>query len=121
MKTLKNFLKEKGITEEAFGKLEADEQAKLYNELNELNSEAYKALEEKVAKGASKEELEALSTEMKAARKEQFEQLNETLKLQGLAIKNAKNLDKGDISLTSGESLKGNFLMFSLLYELVKF
>lgn len=106
MKTLKNFLVEKNITEEAFGKLEADEQAKLYNELNELNSTAYKALEEKVEAGASKEELETLATEMKSIRDEQFKQLNATLKAQGLAIKNAKNIAKGDISLTAKESLK---------------
>lgn len=105
MKTLKNFLTEKGIEMSAFESMTADEQAKLYNELNDINATAYKELSDKVEAGASKEELESLSKEISKARDEQMKNLNAQLKAQGLAIKNANNVSKGDVSLTAKDSL----------------
>ena len=105
MKTLKSYLIEKGIEMSAFEKMEADEQAKIYNELNAENQKAFDSLKEDVEKGASKEELETLKAEIAKARDEQMTNLNEQLKAQGLAIKNAKDIASGDVSLTSKDSL----------------
>lgn len=105
MKTLKNFLTEKGIEMSAFESKTADEQASLYNELNTINADAYKELKDKVDAGASKEELDALALEISKAREEQLTNLNEQLKSLGLMIKNSNNIDKGDVNLTAKESL----------------
>lgn len=85
MKTLKTFLVEKGITEEAFKGMPAEEQASLYNEMNEANSAAFKALSESVE--ATKEQIEAAKDELRQTQTEQLKALNEALKEQGLAIK----------------------------------
>lgn len=105
MKTLNDFLTEKGIEMSAFEKMEGDAQAKLYVEYNNELKESYKALEEKVGDSATKEELKALGEAIEKAREEQVEHLNATLKTMGLAIKNAKDVSKDDVSLTSKESL----------------
>ena len=105
MKTLKNFLTEKGIEMSAFEGMTADKQAELYNELNGINATAYKELNDKVEAGASKEDLEKLAKDINEARDEQMKHLNETIKLMGLAIKNKENVGKDDISLTAQESL----------------
>jgi len=101
MKTIKDFLADKGIEMEDFQNKSADEQAQLYNELNEINRKAYNDLLEKVNKGATKEDLEKMAKDLAKIRDEQFKQLNETLRLQGLAIKNQKDVKDGDISLTN--------------------
>jgi HK97 family phage major capsid protein len=74
--------------------------AKLYNEYNE---EARKALEDAVAKSASKEDIESLKSELASAQKEQMVQLNKTLKEYGLAIEKL-NKDNQANSLTSQAS-----------------
>ena len=51
MKTLKQFLEAKGITLEAFNAKEAEDKAAIFNELNEENAEAYKALQTEVEEG----------------------------------------------------------------------
>ena len=105
MKTLNDFLTEKGIEMSAFEKMEGDAQAKLYVEYNTALKESFKDLEAKVGISATKEELTALASEISKAREEQVEHLNATLKTMGLAIKNAKDVSKDDVSLTSKESL----------------
>jgi HK97 family phage major capsid protein len=105
MKTLNDFLTEKGIEMSAFEAMTGDEQAKLYVEYNTALKESYNALEERVGDSATKEELEAMRSEMAKAKEEQVEHLNATLKTMGLAIKNAKDVSKDDVSLTSKESL----------------
>ncbi len=105
MKTLNDFLTEKGIEMSAFEAMTGDEQAKLYVEYNTALKESYNALEERVGDSATKEELEAMRSEMAKAKEEQVEHLNTTLKTMGLAIKNAKDVSKDDVSLTSKESL----------------
>ena len=102
MKTLNDFLTEKGIEMSAFEKMEGDAQAKLYVEYNEELKKAYNDLEDK---SATKEELKSLADAIEKAREEQVEHLNATLKTMGLAIKNAKDVSKDDVSLTSKESL----------------
>jgi HK97 family phage major capsid protein len=105
MKTLNDFLTEKGIEMSAFEAMTGDEQAKLYVEYNTALKESYKALETRVGDSATKEELEAMRSEMAKAKEEQVEHLNATLKTMGLAIKNANDVSKDDVSLTSKESL----------------
>ena len=105
MKTLNDFLTEKGIEMSAFEKMEGDAQAKLYVEYNTALKESLKDLEAKVGISATKEELNALANDIVKAREEQVEHLNATLKTMGLAIKNAKDVSKDDVSLTSKESL----------------
>jgi hypothetical protein len=69
----------------------------LYNEYNE---EARKALEDAVAKSASKEDIESLKSEIASSQKEQMVQLNKTLKEYGLAIEklNKNNSERSLIS-----------------------
>ena len=101
MKTkFENFLETKGLTTISFANQEAEEMAKLYNEYNE---EARKALEDAVAKSASKEDIESLKSELATAQKEQMVQLNKTLKEYGLAIEKL-NKDNQANSLTAQAS-----------------
>jgi HK97 family phage major capsid protein len=94
------FLETKGLTTISFANQEAEEMAKLYNEYNE---EARKALEDAVAKSASKEDIESLKSELATAQKEQMVQLNKTLKEYGLAIEKL-NKDNQANSLTAQAS-----------------
>ena len=94
------FLETKGLTTISFAGQEAEEMAKLYNEYNE---EARKALEDAVAKSASKEDIESLKSELATAQKEQMVQLNKTLKEYGLAIEKL-NKDNQANSLTAQAS-----------------
>jgi HK97 family phage major capsid protein len=94
------FLETKGLNTISFASQEAEEMAKLYNEYNE---EARKALEDAVAKSASKEDIESLKSELATAQKEQMVQLNKTLKEYGLAIEKL-NKDNQANSLTAQAS-----------------
>ena len=91
------FLETKGLNTISFAGQEAEEMAKLYNEYNE---EARKALEDAVAKSASKEDIESLKSEIASSQKEQMVQLNKTLKEYGLAIEklNKNNSERSLIS-----------------------
>ena len=91
------FLQTKGLTTVTFAEKEAEEMAKLYNEYND---EARKALEDAVAKSASKEDIDSLKTELASAQKEQMVSLNKTLKEYGLAIEklNQNNSERSLIS-----------------------
>jgi len=91
------FLQTKGLTTITFAEKEAEEMAKLYNEYND---EARKALEDAVAKSASKEDIDSLKTELASAQKEQMVSLNKTLKEYGLAIEklNKNNSERSLIS-----------------------
>jgi hypothetical protein len=94
------FLETKGLTTISFANQEAEEMAKLYNEYNE---EARKALEDAVAKSASKEDIESLKSEIASSQKEQMVQLNKTLKEYGLAIEKL-NKNNSERSLISNAS-----------------
>lgn len=102
MKTLKQFLVEKGISQEDFDAKTAEEKASIFNELNEQNSAAFKTLKEDV--NATKEAIEDAKSEMVRNQNEQMKALNEALKEQGLAIK--KLSEKGSESNGVFNSIK---------------
>jgi HK97 family phage major capsid protein len=102
MKTLKQFLVEKGISQEDFDAKTAEEKASIFNELNEQNSTAFKTLKDDV--NATKEAIEDAKSEMVRNQNEQMKALNEALKEQGLAIK--KLSEKGSASNGVFNSIK---------------
>ena len=88
---MKNFLESKGLTEASLKEKSAEELAALYNEYNETkNVELEKAIETK----ATKEDIDALKSEIKTAQVEQMKALNETLKQHGVAIKKLTQQEK---------------------------
>jgi len=82
--TLAMFMATKAITQEAFDGLGADEQAKIFNELNENNAQAIKEMQES---NVSKEDLQKAIEALNADRLEQMKTLNKALEEMGLAIK----------------------------------
>jgi len=96
MKTLKSFLAQKEISFDAFKEMSAEDQAGIYNELNEANEAAFKTLQEN--NEATKEEIAEFKTQMSKDRNEQFKQLNAVLKEQGLAIKKLSETEKKGMS-----------------------
>ena len=99
MKTLIKFLEDKGITKEAFDAMEADEQAKLYSELNTENHEAFEAL--KNSQDSNKEDIAKMREDLNVERDAQAKDLNKKLGEMGLEIKRLKDVANGDVSLTS--------------------
>lgn len=97
------FLQTKGLTTITFAEKEAEEMAKLYNEYND---EARKALEDAVAKSASKEDIDSLKTELASAQKEQMVSLNKTLKEYGLAIEKLNNNNSERSLISNATSVK---------------
>lgn len=91
---------------EAFGKMSAEEQANIYNELNAINRDAFKALKE--SNEATKDQLESFKAQMESDRNEQFKNLNEALKAQGLAIKKLSEGEKVESVPTIKEALTSN-------------
>ena len=106
MKTLQELLASKNHTMEAFGKMSAEEQANIYNELNAINRDAFKALKE--SNEATKDQLESFKAQMESDRNEQFKNLNEALKAQGLAIKKLSEGEKVESVPTIKEALTSN-------------
>jgi HK97 family phage major capsid protein len=104
MKTLKTFLVEKGISDEAFNEMSAESKAELFNELNEVNAKAFKSLSEDVA--TSKEEIANAVKESKKIQDEQMKNLNAILEVQGLAIKKLTEAEKVDNNETFSSSLR---------------
>lgn len=103
MKTFKTFLEEKKTTEEEFNKLSAEKKAEIYNEFNEENAKAFKALADDVE--STKEEIAKAKDELRDAQSEQLKTLNEALKQQGVAIKKLTDAEKNSIN-TSNKSIK---------------
>ena len=85
MKTLKQFLEGKDITQEKFNEMDAEAKAGLFNELNEVNAEAFKALKEDT--DTTKEELQAALKSLQEGTAEQNKTILAAMKEQGLAIK----------------------------------
>jgi len=104
--TLAMFMATKSITQEAFDGLGADEQAKIFNELNENNAQAIKEMEEaKVSKEDLQKAIEALNND----RLEQMKTLNKALEEMGLEMKSQR--EKGfnfDDKPTLATELKAN-------------
>lgn len=94
MNKFKSFLTSKGITEEQFATKSAEEMAALYNEFNEVSR---KELEKAIENKATKEDIDAIKSELAANQAEQMKQLNETLKQYGLAIKKLTEAEKAEI------------------------
>jgi HK97 family phage major capsid protein len=85
------FLQTKGITSAQFAEKSAEDMAALYNEFNEASStELAKAIESK----ATKEDIDALKSELAESQKEQMKQMNATMKEYGLAIKKLAENEK---------------------------
>lgn len=82
--TLVAFMAVKGITQEAFDGLPAEEQAKVFNDLNENNAQAIKEMKDA---NVSKEDLQKAIQDLNDARLEQMKTLNKALEEMGLAIK----------------------------------
>lgn len=99
MKTLKQLLDEKGLTQEKFEAMTAHEKAAIFNELNNINATAFKALEADV--NSTKELIEAAKSELRGVQDEQWKSLNDLLKEQGLAI----------IKLTEAEKVESGFTL----------
>jgi hypothetical protein len=113
----KKFLQKKGITDEAFGKMDASEQAKLHGEfLNEMG--------EDVGNKASKEDLEAINKEIEELKKapkaevtaEQFKELQdelktakETIEAQGTRIVELGKSEESKKMKTLGAAFKAKY------------
>tara|TARA_R110000772_G_scaffold125404_1_gene232112 strand:- start:1967 stop:3238 length:1272 start_codon:yes stop_codon:yes gene_type:complete len=101
MKTLKSFLTEKGITEETFKGYSADEQAKLYNEMNEANTVAFQALQDDV--NSTKESIATAQKGLIDTQTEQMKFMNKHLEEFGVKL---KALEEGKrSSITSNKSV----------------
>ena len=81
---MKEFLSKKGISAEDYSKLPAADALELMNEFNAVKQ---KALNEAIEAKASKEDILALKAEILKQKDAQFDQLQEALKLQGIALK----------------------------------
>lgn len=107
MKTLKQYLEGKEISQEDFDAKTADEQAAIFNELNEENAVAFKALTDDVE--SSKEAISEAQKELKEVRDDQFKKLNEALIAQGIQLKKLTDKEvqeKNDENKTILTSLK---------------
>jgi HK97 family phage major capsid protein len=81
---MKDFLLKKGISADDYSKLPAGEALELMNEFNAIKQ---KALNEAIEAKASKEDILELKAEILKQKDAQFDQLQEALKLQGIALK----------------------------------
>lgn len=90
MTKFEKFLETKGLTSTSFAEKNAEEMASLYTEYNEQTS---KALEDAIAKNATKEEIAALKEEFTESMNKKFDSLQTALKAQGLTL--AKMLENG--------------------------
>lgn len=83
MMTVEEFLASKSISKEQFDNYTAEEIAKVYNELNQNNVEAFNELKEQ---GASKEELSEALKKMNEQTEKQLEKVLLAVEKQGIAI-----------------------------------
>ena len=90
MTKFEKFLETKGLTSTSFAEKNAEEMASLYAEYNEQTS---KALEDAIAKNATKEEIAALKEEFTESMNKKFDSLQAALKEQGVVL--AKMLENG--------------------------
>ena len=95
----KEFLVEKGLSNEEFSKLEGAKQAELFNEHNEVKR---KEIEEAIDAKASKEDISSLKEEFRKGLVDQQKALNIVLKDMGVAIKaSLPGEKKEEVSLKS--------------------
>jgi HK97 family phage major capsid protein len=84
MKTLKMLLESKGISNEAFEGMDANEKAGLFNELNDLNAKAFAEL--KAAEGENSKAISKMNEELLSIKDEQLKELKAALKEQGVTL-----------------------------------
>jgi len=113
MKTLKTYLEEKGISMDDFNKMEAEKQAAIFNEINDSNAVACKALQEKTESTAK--EIAEANKSILDIQNSQIKQLTETAKAQGIALaelkeKGGKSTQKSElVKFIERDSLKSSF------------
>lgn len=89
--TLIAYLGVQKITQEAFDAMPAEEQAKIFNDLNENNVAAINEME---ANNVSKEDLQKAINDLNESKLEQMKTLNKALEEMGLAIKAVTEKDR---------------------------
>ena len=98
------FLNEKGITKDELNKKGAEDLALIYNEYSEKNSAE---LAESIEGKASKEDIEALKSEIVKTNLEHTKTLNEALKEYGVAIKKLSKREKADAAKATSNLYDG--------------
>ena len=88
MITLKSHLEAKGISSETFEGYSAEEKAGIFNEVNEINAKAFKALKE--AEGENSKAILKMSEELREVQSKQYEELKSILKAQGIELAKVK-------------------------------
>jgi HK97 family phage major capsid protein len=94
MFTLKTYLSEKGISKENFDGMTAEKQAGVFNEINESNAVAFKALKDRT--DATEKEISEANKSLLNIQSEQMGQLNKALAAQGVAIKKLSEAEKSE-------------------------
>lgn len=101
MKTLQNYLETKTISFEDFGKMTAEKQAEIYNELNKENAEAFAQLSKDV--NATKDDVQKAKDSLIENQAMQMKTMNKALEEVGLKLKALEEGAKS--SVTSNKSL----------------
>ena len=99
MITLKSHLENKGISSEVFEAYDAEQKAAIFNEVNEINAKAFKALKE--AEGENSKAILKMSEELREVQSKQYEELKSILKEQGIELAKVK---KGEGVTEEGKS-----------------
>lgn len=105
MKTIKQYLEEKGISQEDFNAMTAEQKAELYNELAALNKTAFEELQAKA------EKVDAIEEAMKVMSENQAQALKDimlTIEKQGLALAKVVNKETGEARITVKSQLSEN-------------
>lgn len=105
MKTIKQFLESKDISQEDFDAMSAEQKAALYNELSKLNATAFADLQAKADK------VEAVEAALKIMADNQAESLKSimlTIEKQGLALAKVTNKETGETRLTVKSQISEN-------------
>jgi HK97 family phage major capsid protein len=106
MKTLKTFLADKGISQEKFDAMTAEEKSVLFAELNEVNAKAFAELEKTV--GTTKAQLDSAMAEILQNKTEELKAIKTVISEQGLAIKKLNESGKPEQKATLSAALKSN-------------
>ena len=103
MNTLKNLLVEKEISQEKFDGMSAEEKAGIFNELNEANVAAFKALQDSTEANAVA--IAEANKQLVETQNEQIKQINKALETQGVTIKRLTADESAAKVVTLGSTL----------------
>jgi len=107
MFTLKTYLSDKGITKETFDAMSAEKKAEIFNEINESNAVAFKALTDRTE--VTEKEISEANKSLLNIQSEQLAQLNKALSAQGVAIKKLTEAEKAELpTMNVRKSLESN-------------